>query len=160
MSLERAIKLREAGDVEGIKQLVREHPQDGRIAYQCAWTHDKLGLEAEAVPFYQRALELGLPPEELRGAYLGLGSTLRCLDRPHDSLEVLDNGLQEFPEDSALKAFRALTLYSLDRAGEAVSTLLKLLLETSQDPGIQAYNRALSYYADHLDPDEETLTTP
>ncbi len=154
MSYEQAVSLREAGDVEGIKHLFRVHPEDARIAYQVAWTHDKLGLEAEAVQYYQAALQLGLPPDEEPGAFLGLGSTLRCLNRLRESLETLDAGLEVYPQDRALKVFRALTLYSLGRHEECTSALLHQLAETTQDERIRAYGRALSYYADNLSIDE------
>lgn len=152
MSYERAVSLREAGDVESIKQLFREYPEDGRVAYQVAWTHDRLGLEAEAVQYYRAALQLGLPPEEEKGAFLGLGSTLRCLNRLQESLATFESGLESYPGDTALRAFRALTYHNLGRDEQAVSSLIKLLVETTGDSRLQSYSRALSYYADDLDP--------
>lgn len=160
MSYEQAVRFREAGDREAIVELFRQNPEDARIAYQCAWTHDKLGLEAEAVEFYQAALEHGLAGEERQGAYLGLGSTLRCLARLEDSLAVLDRGLTEFPQDRALAVFRCLTLYNLGRYREAVGTLLTELVATTSDPRLQSYRRALSYYAENLDPDPHALSSP
>lgn len=152
MCYEEAVSLREAGDVENIKRLFCEHPENARIAYQVAWTHDRLGLEVEAAQYYAAALELGLPPEDEPGAYLGLGSTLRCLNRLRESLETFENGLKSYPGDTPMRAFRALTLYNLGQAELAVSSLIKLLVETTGDPALQRYSRALSHYADDLDP--------
>lgn len=81
--LERAIQLREAGQLEEAKtillELIKREPMNPSVWYQCAWVHDAMELEREAVPYYQRSLELELQDEERQGAYLGLGSTLRTL---------------------------------------------------------------------------------
>ena len=62
--------------------LAAEFPDDAEVAYQTAWVHDVLGLEAEAVPFYEHALAGdGLSEEDRRGARLGHASTLRTLGR-------------------------------------------------------------------------------
>lgn len=60
--LGRAIPLRENGDLEEARgllvELANEHPENAVVNLQCAWVHDKLGLEKEAVPFaYRRAIE-------------------------------------------------------------------------------------------------------
>jgi hypothetical protein len=68
-----------------------------------------------------------------------------------ESSRVLGEGLERFPADRALSTFLALTLYSLGEHREAASSLLKNLLETTQDPGIRLYGRALVLYADHPD---------
>ena len=56
--LERAVYLRENGRAEEARdlllKLVAEKPDDPQINYQCAWVHDSLGREREAVPFYER----------------------------------------------------------------------------------------------------------
>ena len=81
--LERAVYLRENGRTgearELLLTLVAERPDDPQVNYQCAWVHDLLGREHEAVPFYERAIEEGLTGGDLEGAMLGLGSTYRAL---------------------------------------------------------------------------------
>ena len=47
--------------------------------YFAAWSRDAQGLEADALIHYERAFELGLSGEHLRGALLGAGSTYRNL---------------------------------------------------------------------------------
>ncbi|NBM18070.1 tetratricopeptide repeat protein [Streptomyces sp. GC420] len=154
--LREAVELRSAGRPEEARRrlldLCREHPDHAGVAYQTAWTHDVLGLEAEALPHYERALDRpGLSPRERAGAWLGLGSTHRVLGRYEDALATFDRGLGEFPGDQALRTFRAMALYNLGQAREAVGALLKVLAATTGDAQLRSYRRALEYYADDLD---------
>ncbi len=54
--LTHAIRLREQGRAEEARAILLEHaaerPDDPQGQYQCAWVHDSLGREREAVPFY------------------------------------------------------------------------------------------------------------
>lgn len=155
-ALAQAVRLREQGQAararERLLVLAERYPQDAEIAYQTAWAHDVLGLEAEAVPFYERALTgTGLRPDDRHGAFLGLGSTYRVLGRHDRSLATLRRGLREFPGDPALQAFLAMTLYNVGEPREAVGGLLRALASSSADPRVQGYRRAIEYYADHLD---------
>lgn len=150
-----AISLRESGDPAAALQLLeglhRESPDDARVNLQCAWAHDSMGSEREAVPFYERALELGLSGNDLRHALLGLGSTHRSLGNYEKALSTLSRGVDEFPDDHGLKVFQAMALYNVDRAKEACELLLRLLSETTSDPAILAYGRAIDLYAGDLD---------
>ncbi|TCP68322.1 tetratricopeptide repeat protein [Baia soyae] len=57
------------------------------LDYVSAWSHDVLCLESEAIPYYERAIELGLSKEDdLEGALLGLGSTYRVLGQYEKSI--------------------------------------------------------------------------
>lgn len=154
--LAEAVGLREAGEAEKARPLLlalsAEFPGDARVAYQTAWAHDVLGLEAEAVPFYERAVALpGLPGEDRRGALLGLGSTYRVLGRYADAVRTLRQGLEEFPDDGALGAFLAMALFNTGEHRESTALLLRLLAATSEDPSVRAYRRALGFYAGDLD---------
>ncbi|MFE9924862.1 tetratricopeptide repeat protein [Streptomyces sp. NPDC005774] len=132
--------------------LAKQYPHDAEIAYQTAWVHDVLGLEEEAVPFYEQALAgPGLPEEDRHGAFLGLGSTYRVLGRYALSEQTLRWGLEEFPQDAALQAFLAMVLYNTGEGREAVGVLLKVLAATSSDRRVQDYRRAIEHYADDLD---------
>jgi len=131
--------------------LVAEYPDDAQVNLQCAWIHDKLGLEAEAVPFYEAALRLGLGDEDLPDALLGLGSTYRALGRYQESLATLDRAVAECPDDLSLRVFRALTLYNVGRSKESCESLLSLLVETTNAEDISRYREALAEYAADLD---------
>lgn len=132
-----------------LKGLLQSHPNDPDINYQMAWTCDSMGKESDAVPYYEKAISNGLT-EDRSGAMLGLGSTYRCLGEYEKSSKVFDQAILEFPEDRALKVFRALTLYNLGKAEESVSQLLLQLLDTTNDPSIKSYDRALRFYSDKL----------
>jgi tetratricopeptide (TPR) repeat protein len=153
--LAQAVALREAGRLEEARERLLELravlPDDAHVALQTAWVHDSMGLEEEAVGHYEAALAGDLSDEELRGALLGLGSTYRTLGRDLDSDRTLREGVERFPEFLALRAFHAMTAYSLGRSREAVEELLKLLVESTSDPSILRYRRALTAYAEDLD---------
>ncbi|HEX7254839.1 MAG TPA: tetratricopeptide repeat protein [Gaiellaceae bacterium] len=153
--LAHAVALREQGELERARQLLlelrAELPDDAQIAVQTAWVHDSLGFEEEAVEHYEAALAGELSDEELRAAFLGLGSTYRTLGRDADSDRTFRQGIERFPDFRALRVFHAMTLYNLDRPREAVSELIHVLLETSSDSSIERYRRSLTAYAQDLD---------
>lgn len=131
--------------------LAAEDPTNPVILYQCAWTHDSMGLEREAVSFYERAIENGLTGDELSGAYLGLGSTLRGLGEYERALEILTRGAESFPDHKAIQVFLAMALYNEGRSKDAVSGLLRLLVEISNDQSIADLKCPILTYAEDLD---------
>lgn len=153
--IKRALALRvEKNYIESNKlltQLVVAYPEDAYIQYQCAWSYDVLGEEAKAVPHYEAAIRGPLEPGDLQNAYLGLGSTYRSLGDYDNSKRVFVEGMQHFPDNQALKTFYALTLYNLGESHDAVQLLLKTLLATTGNEQIKSYEKALDFYADHLD---------
>ncbi|WP_062211991.1 tetratricopeptide repeat protein [Streptomyces sp. NBRC 109706] len=154
--LAEAISVRGAGRHELAREqliaLADEFPDDVEVAFHTAWAHDLLGLEAAAVPFYERALgQEGLSPADRQGALLGLGSTYRVLGRYETAVATLRRGVDEFPDHAALRTFLAMALYNTGEHREATGLLLHLLADTSQDPTITDYRPAIDYYADHLD---------
>ncbi|WP_019911844.1 tetratricopeptide repeat protein [Paenibacillus sp. HW567] len=154
-SMETAVALRSAGHAEEARslllQLLAEDQSNAELHYQLAWTHDVLGLEWEAVPYYERSLALGLPPEPRMGALLGLGSTYRTLGEYDQSRKVLEQGIREFPQNKEFAVFLAMTLHNLGEHSEAMKLLLTLLAETTSDEGIASYRKALLFYSDKLE---------
>jgi tetratricopeptide (TPR) repeat protein len=153
--LARAVELREAGELEQALPLLlalrEEFPDDARVAVQTAWAHDSLGLEEEAAEHYEAAIRGDLSDDELRGLYLGLGSTYRTLGRDADSERIFRGGIERFPDFKPLRVFNAMLDYNLGRSREAVRALVEVLLEASDDPTIQRYRRSLGAYAEDLD---------
>ncbi|WP_336320996.1 tetratricopeptide repeat protein [Streptomyces lavendofoliae] len=132
--------------------LAARDPDDARVQYRAACVHDRLGLEAEAVPFYERCLAgTGLPDEDRRGALLGLGSTYRVLGQYARAVETLRRGVAEYPDDGGLRTFLAMALHNTGDHHEAMGILLDLLATTSGDPSVQRYRRAIDLYAKDLD---------
>ncbi|MBW7895003.1 MAG: tetratricopeptide repeat protein, partial [Opitutaceae bacterium] len=101
--LDAIIGARHGGQVKQVLQrlqeLDRRFPNVAEINYQLAWTCDVLGRGTEALPYYEKAVALGLPANELAGALLGLGSTLRNLGQFERSAEVLRSGQAQFPDN-------------------------------------------------------------
>lgn len=153
--IERARALRRAGDHElardALAALAAARPDDPLAQYEAACVHDFLGQESAAVPYYERAIDAGLAGDALRGAYLGLGSTLRALGRYREAAETLERGLGAFPGAAELRAFLAMARYNLGQHHAAMALLLTALADTSADPHIQGYQRAIRFYAEDLD---------
>jgi tetratricopeptide (TPR) repeat protein len=155
--IEEALRLLDGGASDKAERvllgLLEEHPEDARSNYLMASLCDQRGQERRAVPFYRRALAQSerLSREDLASAYVGLGSTYRVLGEYEASRKTLQEGIERFPGDRALSIFLALTLHNLGEHRGATSILLKNLIETTGDPGIRNYIRALAFYADRLD---------
>ena len=150
-----AIKLREAGNHEEARQLLLElysqFPEDPQVNYQCAWIHDLLGLEREAIPFYQKAIQTGLSGEDLKSALLGMGSTYRCIGEYRTSIETFQRALELFPDSHEFNVFLGMAYYNIGEYAIALELLLNSLADTSSDEGILRYQRAIRFYSDKLD---------
>jgi tetratricopeptide (TPR) repeat protein len=106
--------------------------------------YDREGLEAEAIPHYERAIAAGLPDDLLAKAMLGLGSSLRNVDRNDESVRVLEDAVERFPEHQALPVFLSFSLWTAGRRGEALALLARRLGDGS------GYERAIGEYADDI----------
>lgn len=153
--LNRAITLRKNGDFKQsnaiLTGLAAMHPDDPVVNYQYACSFDVLGEEAKAVPYYEKAIKLGLDGEDLQGALLGLGSSYRTLGAYEKSQGVFRQGIQQFPDDHAMKVFYAMTLYNLQKHEQSMEILLRTILETTVDENLLAYKKAIAFYSDKLD---------
>ncbi len=125
-------------------QLASEFPTNPVVQYKTACVYDFLGRERDAIPYYHAAIENDLPDTDLRGAYLGLGSTYRTLGQYAESKKILQEGLSRFPDANEM------TLYNLGENHEAVSSLLQVITDTTSDEKIESYERAIRFYAEDL----------
>lgn len=155
--LDAIIGARHGGQVSGMLDRLRaldaRFPLVAEIQHQLAWTCDVLGRTEEALPLYERAIALGLPPNELAGALIGLGSTLRLLGQTERAVEVLRSARVQFPENREFDAFLALALHDSGRHAESLRLVLECLCETTEDPGLTAHQRAIRHAAAQL-PDD------
>jgi tetratricopeptide (TPR) repeat protein len=149
-----AVKLRETEKHEEARQLLlelhAEFPNDPQVNYQCAWIHDLLGLEHEAISFYEKAIQEGLSGDELKSALLGMGSTYRCVGEYQKSIETLQRALTLFPNSYEFKVFLAMAYYNINEHSKAMELLLNSLVNTSKDEGVLRYQRAIRFYSDKL----------
>lgn len=154
-TLNQAITSRNEGKTEEsnklLVELAKQFPDNALVNYQCAWSFDVLGEEAEAVPYYKKAIELGLSGKDLEGAIIGLGSTWRTLGEYEKSQKVFLNGIELFPENRAIRVFYSMTLYNLKQHSQAMEILLRCLAETTSDEEIISYKKAIGFYARDLD---------
>ncbi|MBI2513077.1 MAG: tetratricopeptide repeat protein [Opitutae bacterium] len=128
-----------------LQNLDRRHPNVAEIAYQLAWTCDTLGRHEQAVAHYEKAVALGLPPNELSNALIGLGSTFRALGQLDRSAEVLRSGKLQFPDNREFDVFLALTLHAQGQHAAALALALETLVDTTEDPGLTAYGRSIRH---------------
>jgi tetratricopeptide (TPR) repeat protein len=152
--LAHAIALRESGRAAEaaplLVALAAEHLDDAEVQYQAGWVHDVQGLEATAVPYYERALELGIAEPDREGLVLGLGSTYRNVGRVTDALALLERGVSDYPDNAAMRCFLALARLSNAEPREALALAIDVILATSAAPSIDRYRRALTEYRDEL----------
>jgi tetratricopeptide (TPR) repeat protein len=133
-----------------LKSLDERNPNVAEINFQLAWTCDVLDRAGDALPYYEKAIALGLAPNELSGALIGLGSTLRTLGQLDRSAEVLRSGQLQFPDNPEFAVFLALTLHQQGSHGASLRLALETLCATSEDPGVTAYQRAIRHAAGKL----------
>lgn len=153
--LEAAIRLGKEGRGEeartALLELLADSGESANLMYELASAHDRLGLEREAVPYYERSLELGLGEPDRPEALLGLGSTYRVLGEYEQAERVLREAVTEYPEHAELRVFLAMALHNRGGHAEAMKLLLEEIADHSAHEGVQSYQRAIRFYADRLD---------
>jgi tetratricopeptide (TPR) repeat protein len=154
-----AINLRESEKYEEARELLlelhAESPDDPEVSYgsllPCAWIHDLLGREREAIPFYEKAIQSGLSGDDLKSTLLGMGSTYRCIGEYQKSIDTFQQARTLFPHAHEFNVFLAMTYYNIGEHSKAMELLLDSLVNTSKDEGILRYQRAIRFYSDKLD---------
>ena len=146
--------------VKHLEKAVALAPNDSRMhhrlgdAYglsaQKAGLFSKMSVAGKCRTAYEKAVALGLPPNELSGALIGLGSMLRTLGQLERSAEVLRSGKAQFPDNAEFDAFLALTLHASGKHADALQLALNTLCDTTDDPGLTAYQRAIRHAAGRL----------
>jgi len=160
--LTEAIQLREEGRAKQDKTILDKaltllldlgtvYPGDAEIIFQTGVAYDNLGMGREAIPYYERALDLGLAGSDLERCLLGLGSTYRALGYYQESENTLRRGMSEFPENRAIQVLLSLALYNMQKHKEAMELVLVNLMETTSDEKLQYFKRGILYYSQHLD---------
>jgi tetratricopeptide (TPR) repeat protein len=136
---------------ELLLELLEEYPDDPLVLFELGGAYDVMGLEIEAIPYYERAIDQGLEGPELLECYICLGLNHRAIGEFEDAVEILENATSQYPEDNSAKTFLALAYYSNEQYAESVQLLVGLLVQTTDDEQITAYADTLDYYKDNLD---------
>jgi hypothetical protein len=121
----------------------------GSEALRRAWEHDSAGRETEAVAEYRAAFEAGLDEEDMLGALLGFGSTLRNVGELEESEQVLRQAVTRYPDHAALRFFLALTRWSRGDQKGAFQELVEALFRADA-PGMARYERSIRGYTAEL----------
>jgi cyanophycin synthetase len=124
---------------------------DAVAEYEAGGVHDSAGRADEAVPHYERALELGLPPALDPRCRLQLASSLRNLDRLGEAIAIFDDAVRRYPDDAALRLFRAFALVDAGREREALVDVIDLARTRIDAPEIERYARSLHNYTRELE---------
>jgi RNAse (barnase) inhibitor barstar len=154
LSDQRISALNRSGQFEEALQtaqdLAMRFPDNPRAHFILGGTFDFQDREADAVPPYQRAWELGLSGDDVPRFYVQYGSTLRNVGQFDEAVRVLQEGRDRFPENAAIQAFLALALFSGGRAADALATALAVLTANADAVDLQGYERALREYTAEL----------
>ena len=154
-TIARARQLRQDDQLEASQdllfQLMKEYPDDPLVLFEVGGSFDVLGQEADAIPYYQEAIEAGLSGADLQECLVCLGSSLRVTGQFDAAIDTLTDATTQFPDNNSSRVFLALAYYSKGEYEAATRLLLTLLLETTQDDDILAYSGALEYYKENLD---------
>jgi tetratricopeptide (TPR) repeat protein len=154
-TINKAKELRREDNLEESQELLLsllgEYPHDPQVLFEVGGSYDVLGLEPEAIPYYEQAIQQGLADDELQECLVCLGSSYRVVGESQEAVDILEDAIEQFPDNNSSKAFLALAYYSNDQVEEAMSLLLELLLTTTKDEEILTYANALDYYKDNLD---------
>jgi tetratricopeptide (TPR) repeat protein len=116
----------------------------------CAYAHDRVGLEAEAIRYYERAWALGVPEPQRKGFIVGFGSTLRNVGRADEAVALFAEAVQAYPDYPPLHAFLSLALFSAGHPRAALATMLGVALDLAGKTGFDGYERALGEYHQEL----------
>lgn len=152
--LDAIVGARHGGAGEAVASRLRaldgKYPNVPEIVLQLAWSLEISGKQEEALAAYDKALSLGLSPNEHAAALLGLANCQRLCGDAAKAIKTLREGLALFPDNREFDAHLGIALHQAGHYAEAVRTLITVLVETSEDAGIRAYQRSLRHQAAQL----------
>lgn len=131
--------------------LLEEYPDDPLVLFEVGGAYDVMGLEIEAIPYYERAIDEGLEGSDLLECLICLGICQRAIGDFQEAIDALEEAVNQFPDENSSKTFLALVYYSNEQYSESVRLLMDLLLNTTKDEQILSYADTLDFYKDNLD---------
>jgi tetratricopeptide (TPR) repeat protein len=154
-AISEARTLRQADELEEsqaiLLDLLKDYPDHPLVLFEVGGSYDVMGEEEMAIPYYRQAVNSGLEGDDLQECLICLGSSLRLTGEYDEAIEHLEQAIEEFPNKKSGRVFLALVHYNAGHPDLAISSLLSLLLETTDDEDIQAYADVVDYYKDNLD---------
>lgn len=126
--------------------LLNTSTDKGPIYLHIAWSYDNQGNEAQALNYYQQALEETLGVEDEFEAIFGLACTARCLDRQAEAKGYFELLLQRYPARSEVVPFYALCAMELQETDLASRLLMELVISHPPTEAIVAYQSTLADY--------------
>jgi tetratricopeptide (TPR) repeat protein len=135
---------RRAAALHHLARLRQLHPRRATTWLESALALDRLVREAEAIPFYERALRLGLKGAARRDALVCLASSLREVGRPREAVRHLERARRLFPGDVVVPLFLALGYHDVGQHAKALRLLASICLAESRDSNVLAYRSALT----------------
>ncbi len=131
--------------------LAQDFPAEVDVRLQAAYACDRFGTEAQAVVHYDVCRSLGVPEKEREEFLICYGSTLRNVGRLQESVAILEEAIEAFPQNSAARAFLGLALHSAGRHTESVAMLMEVALQLNRGgAGFDRFEVALAYYRTEL----------
>jgi len=103
--------------IAGWKKLLAGYPDQARIHYNLGTALTQAGRPAEAVPEFEKALELKYPRFSM--VYLSLGRALLLADQTDRAIVAFDKGLEFDPDSAELHYHLGLALANKNRTDEA-----------------------------------------
>lgn len=128
------------------KALALREPLNVLAQIEAAFAHDRMGLERDAIRYYDAAYALGVPEERRRHFFVGYGSTLRNVGRADDAVAILARAIADDPGYAPFAAFLALALAEAGHTKAALATMLGCALDVARPGAFDGYERALNEY--------------
>lgn len=124
--------------------LAGKYPDAGKIWLEIGLLYDRRGREAEAIPFYEKALKLGMSQDDRRSCLICLGSSLRTVGKLQEARKTFQRAAKADPGCIAPEMFMALVLCDLGEHQRAVKLLAGLLLKADEAQELDGFRSALT----------------
>jgi tetratricopeptide (TPR) repeat protein len=136
-------KIRAARGLRDLAQLRQKYPRAADVWLESAQALDRLGREEQAIPFYERAIRLGLSGSALRDALICLGSSLRTVGRVQEAVRRFQQAKRRFPDDVVVELFLALGYHDAAQATEALRLTALACLRESGNRNLKPFRSVL-----------------
>jgi tetratricopeptide (TPR) repeat protein len=134
---------RRAAGLRQFEQLRAEYPKSASVWLESAFALDRLSREEEAIPLYERALQLGLQGTAQRDALVCLGSSLRTVGRSEEAVRYLKQARKQFPSDVVVELFLALGYHDISQVTHALRLAAIACLRECDSRNLAGYGDVL-----------------